>query len=289
MLYITARQYDIVMADAPRRSASSPRHPARRLWLLALGVLSLHALDIALRAGVSERVGIAVYPIATAIASAWLIYRHRSVLVMRDYVSASLLAVFVLIATYGRGDVNWSELGLWAFGGTLGSLLIFRWLAITQYLRGLGRIVSWPTTLAAGILVGAVLAFVNTALDPERGAPVWEHLHTWLVYGLGAGLLEEVGIRLFIFALICYALGRLPRTNIEMIVTYLLLIVPHSFLHLTTLAASGQWPAAIINMLMLALLFGAPLSVLLVRYGIVAAVIAHTLVDVVRFLFRGGV
>ncbi len=113
-----------------------------------------------------------------------------------------------------------------------------------------------------------------------------------LAVALNPGISEEIIFRLFIYALSLYLLGGRINTRKETTWIYVLMIVPHVLLHFPdTYFADGvlflDLGSLLIGPLVLGLLFGLPMTLLLVKRDLTSAMIVHTVVDFIRFIFLG--
>jgi len=210
---------------------------------------------------------------ATGAAYGWM--RHRR-LCRADAATVTVLAT---VAALDR-----PALGLWTLLGGLCATALLRPLGITiPWLSWDGRRRRWVGA-AVAVPVGVALAEVNVLLaraSSSSGPAGGAALHG-LFDALRAGLSEEIGIRLCLLALCVHLLGRLPRTRTERLLTYLVLVVPHAALH--HVQAPSQ---LIVGTTVMGVAFGLPLAVLLTRFGVLAAVTAHTVMDAVRFVVLG--
>lgn len=252
------------LACSPTRAATSIRH----LGVLLAAALAPILIGIALRSTWPVHLVALGAPVAAA-AVAW---RRGARLSRRE---TALLAVAAL-ACLPSGPL----FGAWTFLGGAGAVLLLR-------SRGLGlswwvRRRWWVTALAVAA-AGGVLAGINVAsarasgVAPEVGGPVLGLLGT-----ARAGLSEEIGMRLFLLACALVVLGRRPSTRGQEVLTYLVLVVPHAAMHFQS------FEGLVAGTIALAAVFGMPLAWLMKRFGVLAAVVAHTLIDAVRFLALGG-
>lgn len=95
-------------------------------------------------------------------------------------------------------------------------------------------------------------------------------------------------MRLAIVALALYLAGGEPRTRAQSVLVAVLGVVPHSFAHMLSAAGTGRIGKALVFTAGTSLLFGLPLYLLLRRFGLLAAIGTHWLIDVVRFVLAGG-
>lgn len=137
--------------------------------------------------------------------------------------------------------------------------------------------------LAPAVLIGVVWALVNVALIRFQGwtegdMTWWESIRD----ALRAGLSEEIGTRLPLFAACMVAAPNAVSERWGRMLLYLVLIVPHASMHYVY-----EPSMMLMGTVVLGTVFGMPLCWLMVRRGVVAAVVAHTIIDLVRFLVVG--
>lgn len=101
----------------------------------------------------------------------------------------------------------------------------FTWGAGRQW-AGFGAAVP------AGVALGGLnLLMARASSDSARAGGRLDGL----LDAVRAGVAEELGIRLCLLALCIYLIGRLPRTRLEQVLTYLVMVVPHAALHFVTM------------------------------------------------------
>ncbi|MNF04285.1 hypothetical protein D3C80_2037670 [compost metagenome] len=66
-----------------------------------------------------------------------------------------------------------------------------------------------------------------------------------------------------------------------------MMIIPHVLIHTPDIIINNGIVPGVINIIMLALLFGLPFAVLQKKRDITSAMLAHGIVDVIRFCFLG--
>lgn len=177
-----------------------------------------------------------------------------------------------------------------------GVVTILTFLAATRVLEiaeGQVKLLKRPIFISVllGAVVGVVLGIINLFLG---GASASSFTFSWevIVVALSPGIFEEVAFRLFVYTMIIHVLGKHPEGKRENRWIYVLMIVPHVFLHLPDL----WWPNGsfyldlggfISGAVILSLLFGLPMALLMRRRDLTSAIITHTVVDLIRFLFLG--
>ncbi len=135
-------------------------------------------------------------------------------------------------------------------------------------------------TVTLGIVAGFVLAFINTFLAGATSS--FQPSFSIFLVALVPGISEEICFRFFIYAFAFYQLGRAPETKRELTWLYVLLIVPHVLLHFPVF--NSQF---IVGVFLLSLIFGLPLTLLMTKHDVLSAMIAHTIVDLIRFFLFG--
>lgn len=176
---------------------------------------------------------------------------------------------------------------------------IFTFLAFISSMRVVetldGGIVLFRRPFLRGILfagtIGVVLGVINLFL---AGGQILEFQPSFysLAVALNPGISEEIIFRLFIYALSLYLLGGRIKTRRETTWVYMLMILPHVLLHFPdTYFVDGvlflDLGSMLIDPTILGLLFGLPMTLLLVKRDLTSAMIVHTVVDFIRFIFLG--
>lgn len=146
-------------------------------------------------------------------------------------------------------------------------------------------------TLFLGGGVGLILGLLNLFLSGSQNLAFAPSFFAFIV-ALNPGISEEIIYRLFIYALTIYIMGRRPNTHQELIWLYLLMIVPHVFMHFPDrYFVNGvlhlDLGTILVGPAILSLLFGLPMTLLMVRWDLASAIITHTLVDFIRFIVIG--
>jgi hypothetical protein len=148
----------------------------------------------------------------------------------------------------------------------------------------------YPLSIVVGVGGGLVLGLINLLL---AGAPL-EFAPSFyaFVVSLNPGVSEEIIYRLFLSAFSIHLLGGRIRTRKERLWVYVLMIVPHVLLHFPdSYFVNGTLHLDLETLLfgpvILGLLFGLPMTMAMLRRDLVSAMIIHTLVDFIRFVFIG--
>jgi hypothetical protein len=145
-------------------------------------------------------------------------------------------------------------------------------------------------SLAIGTVAGVILAFINLLLAGNQPMHFQLNIHYFLL-SLNPGIFEEISFRLFMYAFCIYLLKGKANTKKEKIWCYIVMILPHVLIHTPDMFfrngafyLNGSIPVTIV---MLSLIFGIPFALLQRKRDLSSAMIAHGLVDFVRFCFLG--
>lgn len=142
--------------------------------------------------------------------------------------------------------------------------------------------------VAIGIGVGLTLGAINLWLATSSGTQpdpgvTWRHF----VVILSPAVMEEVAARAVFLALAVAALRGRPQTRRSSLLVWLLMLLPHTIVHTVGMWQSGNPAGAIIQLVILAILFGLPFAILQRRRDLLSAMVAHGTVDLVRFTVLG--
>lgn len=254
-----------------RPAAGQPRLRAGSAWSL---VAVLAAAMAPIVVGIALQSPLPVFVVALSVATvAGALSWWRGARLGRCEAALLALAALVCVPT---GPV----FALWTALGGAGAVLMLKargydvaWWVPRRW---------WVTTLAVAV-VGLGLAGINLAMvrasgvAPEVGGPV-----LGLLGAVRAGVSEEIGVRSFLLACVVITLGHRPETRAQNVMAYLVLVVPHAAFH------AWSFDGLLGQTLVLSVVFGVPLALLMTRFGVLAAVAAHTTIDAVRFLVIGG-
>lgn len=240
-------------------------------------MLVLVAATAPVLAGAAVRDVRVVYVVGLAVSAGGAFHGWVS---YRAWVRSDVLIVVALAATCAISDPIF---GLWTLLGGLCSaaLLRSRGISMPWLTWGAGR--QWAgfgAAVPAGVALGGLnLLMARASSDSARAGGRLDGL----LDAVRAGVAEELGIRLCLLALCIYLIGRLPRTRLEQVLTYLVMVVPHAALHFVTMPTQ-----LLAGTIILGAVFGLPFAILLKRFGVAPAIAAHTLVDGIRLLALGS-
>jgi membrane protease YdiL (CAAX protease family) len=148
----------------------------------------------------------------------------------------------------------------------------------------------YSLSIFLGVGVGLVLGFINLFLAGVQMKFVPSFYA--FVLSLNPGISEEVIYRLFMYAFSIYLLGGRISTRKEAVWLYVLVIVPHVLLHFPdSYFVNGSLHLdlgmLLVSPVLLALLFGLPMTLAMLKRDLASAMLIHTIVDFIRFIFLG--
>jgi hypothetical protein len=149
----------------------------------------------------------------------------------------------------------------------------------------LTTIKSILTSIIIGLMVGIVLGIVNYFIN--GGVPNLRINLSCFLIALNPAIYEEIALRTFIFALCLYILKGEMNTKSEKFVCYFMMIIPHVMIHTPEQFINYGLVSGVISIFILTLLFGLPFAILQRKRDLTSAMIAHGVVDVIRFCYFG--
>jgi len=147
------------------------------------------------------------------------------------------------------------------------------------------KIYSIILSIFIAILVGITLGTINLFISGQK-LSLNINLSCFLT-ALSPAIFEEVCFRFFIYALCIYLLKGNTNTKTEKFWCYFMMVVPHAIIHTPEMFINYGAVSGIIGTIMLSLLFGLPFALLQKKRDLTSAMIAHGIVDVIRFCFIG--
>lgn len=147
------------------------------------------------------------------------------------------------------------------------------------------RFQSVLASLLLGLGVGGALGTVNLFLS---GQPLRFHLTVdCFLTALSPAILEEICYRLLLYAFCLSLLGGEIRNRSEQFWCYFMMVVPHILLHTPDVFLQYGVISGLINSAIMTLLFGLPFALLQRKRDLTTAMVAHGVVDLIRFAFLG--
>jgi len=204
---------------------------------------------------------------------------------------------YILISLFFSVLVFISYLGISIFSSSKGFLVTFlsslATLHIFEKYNNLEiKIINRKTTKAIvvstgiGIFVGAILGTVNVLFMMSSNVPDFNITFSCFLVSLSPAIYEEMALRTFLFAFCVYLLHGNIDSKGKQFVCYFMMIIPHVMIHTPEQFIINPING-IMNILLLTLLYGLPFALLQRKRDLTSAMVAHGLVDVIRFSFFG--
>lgn len=234
--------------------------PTARMWnLIDLWALLMSIMLLVKHKLPAKRQILISVLLATAVAAAYI---NVSLFSMITTSALTLLASLALFSTFNR----YSE-----------GKLIFLNTASKK---------AVAISLVTGAAAGTFLGIVNLMLSGQD----LSHYSIEFMYfkiALSPAIFEEIVLRALFYAF-CLSLlkGRID-TRARKFTAWFMMIIPHVLIHTPENFINGGIVQGMINIIMLALLFGLPFAVLQQKRDITSAMLAHGIVDIIRFCFLG--
>lgn len=89
------------------------------------------------------------------------------------------------------------------------------------------------------------------------------------------------------FAICVYLLKGNPKSKTENFLCYIIIVIPHVLLHFPDMIATTGVSSIMGSVIVLSLLFVLPFALLQRKRDLFSAIVAHTLVDLIRFICLG--
>ena len=135
--------------------------------------------------------------------------------------------------------------------------------------------ISFSIAIGIGIFLGAInLCLANAPIN-------FSIKLKWFLDAIRAGVTEEIIFRLFFFA-ICVAIVKDKKmSKAENVMSYLIMTIPHVLIHFNLETVNLG------SIIVLFLLFGFPFAVMQRKRDLTSAIVAHSVVDLIRFVLLG--
>ncbi|WP_394271297.1 type II CAAX prenyl endopeptidase Rce1 family protein [Anaerococcus nagyae] len=214
-----------------------------------------------------------IFSLAILIPSVYLLIKFKNEPNSKDLIISLILANAGGLYGMVRADYFSGPLVIgMVMSGYMGAVSVFR-----KYVLG-NKIIrtNYIKSIGLGVILGLVLGYINIKLAGISNNPVLTP--DAIAMALYAGIWEEVGIRFILYALAIYILKGEAKTKYEKFLIYTIMVAPHVLAH---------GIMRLDSFVCLILLFGLPMSILQRKVDLTSAIIVHTLVDLIRFVYLG--
>lgn len=256
-----------------------------KIWILFITFLIIFIINLGMRTGIGST-ALMWLILDSCIFVLSLVVICKIGLPFRKQILISFILGFLMIVAY-RGISITSVKTLLVT--TLTSLSLFS--ISNRYEDNRIKILKSTTMKAlfisvfVGLIVGVVLGYINLQLN--EGTKNFNPDLSYFITALSPAIYEEIALRAFPYALCLYFLEGRINTKTEEFTCYFMMITPHGMIHTPDQFIRYGFVSGIISLILLALLFGLPFALLQRKRDIVSAMVAHGVVDVIRFCFLG--
>ena len=135
--------------------------------------------------------------------------------------------------------------------------------------------ISFSIAIGIGIFLGAInLCLANAPIN-------FSVKLKWFLDAIRAGVTEEIIFRLFFFAMCVAIVKDKKMSKAENVLSYLIMTIPHVLIHFNLETVDLG------SIIVLFALFGFPFAVLQRKRDLTSAIVAHSVVDLIRFILLG--
>lgn len=156
-------------------------------------------------------------------------------------------------------------------------------LCILRMQDGGGVVLS----ILLGLCTGAVLGAINALLMQQSQAIDFQITLPRVLFALEPAIVEEIAMRALFFCFCVSAVQGRVLTKQGNFTIWFMMVVPHVMVHTPEVFITGGLIAGLVNIVILAILFGLPLAILQRKRDLVSAMIAHGTIDAIRFCLFG--
>ena len=256
-----------------------------KIWLAFIGFIALFLINFGLKTNISYTAMMwLILDVCVLIFSILMLIRNR--IPKRKQILISLMFGLLMFVSYQEISLSSARVFLTTFVCSLAMFSIFNIYENNSVkILKLTTLKSILVSIILGFIVGVALGIINVFLN--SGTPNLSIKLAYFLTALSPAIYEEIAFRTFIYALCLYMLKGKINTNIEKFTCYFMMIIPHVMIHTPEQFINYGFVSGIIGILILALLFGLPFAILQRKRDIISAMIAHGIVDIIRFCFFG--
>lgn len=153
-----------------------------------------------------------------------------------------------------------------------------------------GKKYDFVLSVFLGVLIGAVWGAINYFLMRGSNEKIPTELFRAGIVALNPAVIEEISFRTVFYAFCVHALKGLPVSKKENFTCWFMMIVPHILPHMLFSLEGGVVNAIlsfVIYLMLYIIIFGFVFAFLQQKRDVLSAMIAHGLVDAIRFSIFG--
>lgn len=256
-----------------------------KIWSLFAAFMLLFLINFEIKSSVGHMAMIwLILDACVLILSIFMLIKNKAP--SKAQILISLIFGFLMFAAYQGISISSTKAFLITFLSSLATFSIFnRYENNALKILKLTSIKSVLISVIIGVIVGIVLGIVNLLLNNK---PLNFNISlSFFLTALSPAIYEEIAFRTFIYASCIYFLNGNIGTKSEGFTYYFMMIIPHAMIHTPEQFINYGLMSGLISIFMLALLFGLPFALLQRKRDVTSAMIAHGVVDIIRFCFFG--
>lgn len=142
-------------------------------------------------------------------------------------------------------------------------------------------------TIFLGVGAGVILGVVNLLLMSMSNTPNLHIKLSCFIVALSPAIYEEIVMRSLFYAFCIDLIDGKIETKNQKLTCWFMMIMPHVIVHTPDTFVYGGVYEGIIVIAMYILIFALPLTILQKKRDITSAMIAHGMIDFIRFCFYG--
>lgn len=256
-----------------------------KIWLTFAGFMLLFILNFGLKSSIGyTQMMWMIFDLCLLVLAIVMLIKNK--FPARKQILISLIYSILTFMAYQRVSFSSVKVFLITLLCSLATFSIFN-----KYTSNALKILKATTTKAIivsiiiGLCVGIPLGIVNLFLN--SATPDLKITLSCFLIALSPGIYEEMAMRTFIYALCLYFLKGEIRSKSESFSCYFMMVLPHVMIHTPQQFINYGLISGIVSILILGLLFGLPFAILQRKRDITSAMLAHGVVDIIRFCFFG--
>ena len=245
---------------------SKSNSPTARLALLAFCLIGLGFLTVILNLMV-------LWFVLFAVLCGYFLFRYRNQIRRQDCILGVAFASIAMISH--------PLMGFFVLPGYVASAARMRDIPHPIVLYHPGKKNELWKTMGWILAAGSCLGIFNLWLGSSQLTIVPSFQLNFLFDALRAGLFEEILFRTLLYALCIEVMGKIKPNPAQTALCLLIMILPHVLIHFSGTIEIG-------SLIVMSVAFGLPFALLQCKVNLSAAIGAHALVDLIRFIVFGA-
>lgn len=264
------------------------KRPLLSVWLMFAGFTAVFVLNMGVTMDLppTQRMWL-VLDIWSVAAGAFMLVKNG--MPKKKYISLSALAAGLVVVSYMEVSLfSMIKGGITTMIAALAIFSVFsRYEGAALRFTSKGIKGGIPVGIIIGAAAGLLLAVVNCILMSGGSTASPRLSLLCFTISLSPAVLEELAYRTLFYAVCINAMGRAPESRGERFTCFFMMIMPHVMVHTPSAFIEGGVIEGVITVLLYVLLFGLPFAILQRRRSVGSAMLAHGIVDCIRFILFG--